>query len=102
MIKMIEFTNTNATLADDTTEVTFSPARAPKAEALQIGLAYYTAASEADDKAMDALLDAHGARLVRRGLFAFSNAVKRTGGPAEVVAAALMLKDEIKTVRKVA
>lgn len=80
---------------EDGTMLVLNPSRPSKQDALKIGLAYYTAAAEGNERAMDNYLEELGGVLVKRGLKTFANFVLRNEGRKDVANAALELRNEI-------
>lgn len=91
---VVEFT------AEESVDLSMNPSRPSKAEALQIGSAYFEAANSVggDEADLDALLTEFGPILVRRSLKVFANLAARTG-QREVAKFVWGLRDDITIVR---
>lgn len=83
--------------ATNDVEVYFYGARPSREECQVIGMTYYNHCADANEKAMDKMLDDMGPVLVRRSLRAFANYAKKSAQPAAGKFAET-LRDDIQVV----
>lgn len=90
---------TVVTFTAEDSNIVLRPSKVSRDECRLIGWGYYTAIADGDTKTQTAMLNTHGAILMRRSLLVFANYASRTNQPA-VAKFAKGLRDEITAVRK--